>query len=623
MRLRVSIRDGAAEEQAAKALTLRCRSSAQHHSVTFVFVDADDSPQIAAAKFPAAGACGEGNDGCPVLQSTHGMDVTAQRQADCYRTPSPYWVLAPHGRGTHALNWQGSAHAGAERLLSTLARLSGDWRGGAARADPSRLLLTGHSNGGFGALALATLDPDRVLAVAPLAGMLRLGSLPAAAAAQTSVPAPLHQILTAAVSEYDAGPLLSNLEGVPFVARTGSDDNVIHPESSRQLARAAARHGLACPSKQCLDELKGKGHWWWDSISENDGGVMFDAAMRSFFEQARVAPAQLPPTFSFRCANPALCGSRGGVAILQLRTPGHVGSFSVQRDDVWALRTTNVARLRLAGPHLADAHRCIVDGAAIALGGGSVARGVELCRDASGAAWRICDARLEEVETDTGETCSDAEGGGTERRLRGPSTLGPLRRLWEGPVVVVVGTGGGSKADLTRRLDAALRLANEWHLTSGGVVQILRDDELLPAQAMKHNLLLLGGPTNNSWAKRLLEGMRGGMRMSGTHIELGSACRLERRAAVGIVTLMPGHGRGRLAALVDGDATGFENALDAFVGGLFTPNSWTSFAPEYIVTAPAFGWRGWGTGGVLAAGHWGNRWEYVSEASWLESSSCQ
>jgi hypothetical protein len=27
------------------------------------------------------------------------MDVTAQRQADCYRPKQGAWVLAPHGRG--------------------------------------------------------------------------------------------------------------------------------------------------------------------------------------------------------------------------------------------------------------------------------------------------------------------------------------------------------------------------------------------------------------------------------------------------------------------------------------------------------------------------------------------
>ena len=99
---------------------------------------------------------------------------------------------------------------------------------------------------------------------------------------------------------------------------------------------------------------------------------------------------------------------------------------------------------------------------------------------------------------------------------------------------------------------------------------------------------MCGGPESDVHpvAEAVLEAVLGA-----THIEVGP-CRLARRAGTGLVSLLPGHGRGRLAALVDGDAAGVENALDAFVGGLFTPNSWTALAPEYVVTAPAFAWHG-------------------------------
>ena len=48
-----------------------------------------------------------------MLLSTHGMDVTAQRQADCHRRREGAWVLAPSGRHaarletSHGFNWQG------------------------------------------------------------------------------------------------------------------------------------------------------------------------------------------------------------------------------------------------------------------------------------------------------------------------------------------------------------------------------------------------------------------------------------------------------------------------------------------------------------------------------------
>ena len=99
--------------------------------ISFVYLDADGSPQMAAAKFPAdtpaANRSECASDGCAVLLSTHGMDVTAQRQADCYARKANAWVLAPHGRGTHGFNWQGPGHWSALYALEALAQLAEHW----------------------------------------------------------------------------------------------------------------------------------------------------------------------------------------------------------------------------------------------------------------------------------------------------------------------------------------------------------------------------------------------------------------------------------------------------------------------------------------------------------------
>lgn len=85
-------------------VALRCRGRGE--SFQFTFRARDGTPQVAAAKQPKQkSACG--TRGCAILLSTHGMDVTGLRQADCYRQKASLWVLAPHGRSTHASNWQG------------------------------------------------------------------------------------------------------------------------------------------------------------------------------------------------------------------------------------------------------------------------------------------------------------------------------------------------------------------------------------------------------------------------------------------------------------------------------------------------------------------------------------
>ena len=195
---------------------LGCR--AIHDRFSFVYIDVDGSPQLAAAKFPSS--CPE--QGCAVLLSTHGMDVTAQRQADCYRPLPGAWVLAPHGRGTHGFNWQGPGHWSALRALDSLAERAGLWQTQTEAdaetandvvrvANPPRVIFAGHSNGGFGAWFFGTHYPDMALGVAPLSGMATIGT--------TQVPRPaglpdrLWELVDSSVEEYRGDGLASNLIG--------------------------------------------------------------------------------------------------------------------------------------------------------------------------------------------------------------------------------------------------------------------------------------------------------------------------------------------------------------------------------------------------------------------------
>ena len=33
--------------------------------------------------------------------------------------------------------------------------------------------------------------------------------------------------------------------------------------------------------------MRGKEHWWWDTAADNDGGCVFDAAVRQWIEKVR------------------------------------------------------------------------------------------------------------------------------------------------------------------------------------------------------------------------------------------------------------------------------------------------------------------------------------------------
>ena len=180
--LRVQLRVEVGGELAASTKhRLLCRTLQDRFS--FVYLDADGSPQMAAAKFPIISPKYNGSScptqGCAVLLSTHGMDVTAQRQADCYRPKRGMWVLAPHGRGTHGFNWQGPGHWSALHALRSLEERAALWphaRVVLATEPHHRVVFTGHSNGGFGAWFFGTHYPDLAAGVAPLAGMATMGT---------------------------------------------------------------------------------------------------------------------------------------------------------------------------------------------------------------------------------------------------------------------------------------------------------------------------------------------------------------------------------------------------------------------------------------------------------------
>ena len=65
---------------------------------------------------------------------------------------------------------------------------------------------------------------------------------------------------------------------------------------------------------------------------------------------------------------------------------------------------------------------------------------------------------------------------------------------------------------------------------------------------------------------------------------------------------------------------GFDKALELFRSDLFAPNSWQHRLPDFAVAGPAYAVRSGAhrsLTGVLAAGYWGNRWEYRPYAAFL------
>ena len=118
--------------------------------------------------------------------------------------------------------------------LKALGEFAARWDPSIA-VDDSRLIFTGHSNGGFGAWFFGSHYPDLALGIAPLSGMATLGT--------TMLHRPagftdrLWRVLDDSVGEYRNHDLASNILGIPFLARTGALDRTIDPRSTISMVK--------------------------------------------------------------------------------------------------------------------------------------------------------------------------------------------------------------------------------------------------------------------------------------------------------------------------------------------------------------------------------------------------
>jgi hypothetical protein len=275
-----------------------------------------------------------------------------------------------------------------------------------------------------------------------------------------------------------------------------------------------------------LSEVEGEGHWWWNTLSTNDGGALFDSKMRKFLQQ-QIAASALPPLVGAAAAaagdsctaletslpglpqhfrvvslNPSMYGSKGGIRILQLERPYMTGTVDArwrraegqQQQGHWVLTTANVRRFAIVAPLRPPAERrpLLSSTSGSSCGGGV---GVEI-NGASFTAAVVNDATgVEESGAWVGKSFLLGGGGGGgsggswaidgsgsttgsfERHERGPSNYGPARQVFASEFVIVRGTGG-SVAETDANMRTAVLIANSHYLASHTRAVIMTDDQL-------------------------------------------------------------------------------------------------------------------------------------------------
>ncbi|KAL1587647.1 hypothetical protein WHR41_03449 [Cladosporium halotolerans] len=293
--------------------------------------------------------CNSPDGKLPILLALHGAGLEADSdQVRHGLDPLPdlcAWVLFPTGvTPWSGDDWHNWGYTDVEAAISAILKWieQHSWEG--PGVDIDRWLVSGHSNGGQGTWYFLTHHPDKVFAAAPLSGYSSI---------QNYVPyefwrtadARKASIVQASLSDYRHELLLENAKGIPILQQHGSaDDNVpaYHSRLMHQLLDQSDAHST-------YFEMEGKPHYW-DGVMTTPHLAEFFQAQLNASEKKRGGSSK-SSNFTIVSADPGDTGSKNGVKILGLITPGQLGrvDFTLQsQGTTCSLFTSNVRSLQLS-----------------------------------------------------------------------------------------------------------------------------------------------------------------------------------------------------------------------------------------------------------------------------------
>lgn len=304
-------------------------------------------------------SCGEGS--LPVLLQLHGAGVEAdsdQQKSALDSVPNLCaWVLFPSGvTPWSGDDWHVWGLADVEAAIAAVPAWIEQvgWKG--PGVDIDKWLVTGHSNGGQGTWYTLTHKMDKIIAAAPVS---------APSSIQNYVPYLFWQpadpgrtaLVQIALNNYRHELLLDNTKGIPNLIQHGDADDNVPVYNSRLMYQLLQQAGVA----SAYAELPGKNHWF--------DGVMTTEPLRKFYDAVLDDPSVVTQlgNFSLVTANPGDTGSKAGLQILQLETPGQLGRIEVTSNESgYSLHTSNVLGFRLP-KYMYKSHITLVDGEGVVL----------------------------------------------------------------------------------------------------------------------------------------------------------------------------------------------------------------------------------------------------------------
>ena len=401
----------------------------------------------------------------PVVIVLHGYD---RRNRNFYEQGLEEWMAAladdawerdlivavPFGRGNTSY-----LGVGENDVFAVLRQIRSRFR-----VDPDRIYCMGYSMGGYGTWYLSALHPDLFAAAAPIMGGTdyRLWSGP--------LPHPVPRMFLDSVSPFN---LAENYLLTPVFVHHGADDLVVDPRHSRNMV--ARLKGLAFGNVS-YEEYPGVGH---GGFPEEMEPKIFDWMVSHRRDQSprlvRIKAGRLSSAQSYwgridRFDNPSQISSLEAVV-------GDEGNMNVQVSNVAAFTLD----IRLS-PIPAELVTLVINGLDTYVG-------------------RIPDdGFLSFYRGKVGDELRWRLGKHPNmNKAKRPGREGPMQAVFEGPFVVVYGTG----EDREVMMAEAMQFAKRWWEWQRHAPRVRSDEALTRDEFRQFNLVLIGGPEQNSVSRQI------------------------------------------------------------------------------------------------------------------------
>ena len=631
---------GAFVESNKQKVGLRCRQFTQ--SVLFSHVDADGAITNAAFIRPQS-PC---QRACPVVLSLCGVGATARSQADSHKYQAAgdktftfgfdgAWVVSPFREGAH--NGEGTGFHTPFSALSYVARHAAE----PYSANEYALVVVGHSRGGHHVYTITQHHPSAVTAIMSAGGYGDREEYGDANilfdvdVQMSFMPISVRAILENTIVEYDNYQSAANLVGIDSLIRVGGADRTVSPFFARRMARVLSANGV----NVTYDEVRGQGHWWWDTKTPSDGGVMHDLFVRTFIADHFAANKSIPQSFTVVSFNPATFTGNFGVRILQMHSRVTAATIRVQQSRMtaeqttWRLHLNNVRRFTInlteATRHAMIAELSIIIQSTTYILSKTAATTRMFCQSEAGS-WSDCSITGSAQELLSVPYSTSPRGyelyDDYILRERSPSTSGPARSVWASPFVIIYGSD--CSRECQRALFTAAMYLSTAHMhTAATSAPMIRDDELPLNEyiAAPVNVIVVGGPDVNSWARFVLNHSPNDVRFNGDQSITVGECEYEHPAAIATLLSFNINSRPMLAFMVTAThlssiQASAEHLLFDQIHYTFSSNipltraPFGNLFPDYMVIGSEY--RGRGYGGILALGFWSSTWKTAATDSY-------